>query len=270
MKLSFMSFTAPEWSLTEMLTAAIRYGYDGIEPRAEAEHKHGVELEATKKQRKEIAAQSRDCGVELCCIATSRVFALPDDKLAESVELTRRYIELAKDCGCDKLRVFGGGTPAGMEFACAKQQVIAGLGACAEAATKAKISLCLETHDSYCSTKDVLEIIQAVNCPYVVANWDIMHPFRTGETVAEAFADLQPYIRHCHIHDGTWPEEAPDKLELALMGEGKIPHDEAVKLLAGVGYSGYFSGEWIGFVAPEIVLPHDARVMREYFAAAKG
>lgn len=269
-KLAFMSFVAPEWSLKEMCAAAIRYGYDGIEPRAEADHRHGVEITATKKQRREARALVADCGIGMACIATSRTYALPNATLADSVELTKRYIELARDCGCECLRVFGGGTPEGMEFAAAKGQVIAGLDACKEEACCAGVYLCLETHDSYCHTADVVEILEAVANPFVVANWDIMHPFRTGETMAQSCAALRPYIQHCHFHDGTWPEEEPDKLELSLMGEGKIPHDEALRLLGAMGYEGYISGEWISYLPPEQILPHDARVMREYIAAARG
>ena len=50
MKISFMTFVAPEWTLEEHLTAAIRYGYDAIEPRCEADHAHGIELNSTKKR----------------------------------------------------------------------------------------------------------------------------------------------------------------------------------------------------------------------------
>lgn len=264
-----MTFVAPEWSLPELLTAAIRYGYDGIEPRAEAGHKHGVELETTKKQRKEISARFRDCGVELCCIATSRRFALQDDELAESLDLARRYIQLAKDCDCSRLRVFGGVPPEDMSFEDANKRVAEGLAACAEEAAAAKVYLCLETHDAFCNTRDVVEVIAAVNHPNVGVNWDIMHPFRSaGQSMAAAFEDLGPYIRHCHFHDGSWPEDNLDKLEITLMGEGMVPHEQAVRLLAAAGYDGHLSGEWIESLEPDVILPHDERMMRGYIRAA--
>ena len=56
--------------------------------------------------------------------------------------------------------------------------------------------------------------------------------------------------------------------KLALMGEGDIPHDEAIRLLATINYDGSLSGEWIREPAAEVVLPHDAQVLREYIAAA--
>ena len=53
------------------------------------------------------------------------------------------------------------------------------------------------------------------------------------------------------------------------MGEGMVPHDEAIKLLASIDYQGALSGEWIGAFEPEEILPHDAARLRGYIAAAK-
>ena len=36
MKISFMTWACPDWSLAQILAAAIRYGYDSVEPRVEA------------------------------------------------------------------------------------------------------------------------------------------------------------------------------------------------------------------------------------------
>ena len=62
MKISFMTWVCPDWDLNQVLTAAVRYGYDGVEPRAEANQKHGVEIASTKKQRAEIRSQFADMG----------------------------------------------------------------------------------------------------------------------------------------------------------------------------------------------------------------
>ena len=263
MKLAFMTFIAPQWSLTEHLTAAVRYGYEGLEPRAEAGQQHGVELTTTKKERAEIAARFRDSGVELCCLATSRTYALEPAAQAESVELTRRLVELVRDCGGDKLRVFGGIPPPGMTLEDSRRRIAEGLVACVEAAAAAQVYLCLETHDSLCHAGHVREILEAVNSPWVAANWDLMHPvFSGGQTMPEAFDDLRPWIRHCHVHDGVQDEGG---LAFRPLGEGVLDHRQAVRLLAAAGYAGYLSGEWIG-VEREAYLPHDVRVLREYLA----
>ena len=43
MKFSFMSFSTPELTLEETLALAERLGYDGVELRIEAGHKHGAD-----------------------------------------------------------------------------------------------------------------------------------------------------------------------------------------------------------------------------------
>ncbi len=272
MKTSFMTFVAPEWTLEEHLAAAIRYGYDAIEPRCEADHAHGIELDTTKKQRAAIRQQFADCGVLLTTIATSRRYALDSDhELRESIDLTKRYCDLAADLGAQNIRVFGGPTPGGMDFADAKKLVAESLRECAEHAAGCGVYLCLETHDAYCNSADAVEVVRTADHPNVAINWDIMHPYRFGESMETAFNNVKDYVRHCHIHDGTRPDDGgPNGWTLALMGEGDIPHDEAIKLLATINYDGSLSGEWIQALEAEVVLPHDAQVLREYIAAAQG
>ena len=43
MRYSFMSFSTPQLKLKEMLALANKLGYDGIEPRLDANHAHGNE-----------------------------------------------------------------------------------------------------------------------------------------------------------------------------------------------------------------------------------
>lgn len=266
MKLSFMTWACPEWTLNEILTAAIKYGYDAVEPRVDCNQKHGIELSTTKKLRKEIKASFEDMGIEICCLATSQTFAFIEaERRAESVAKTKQYIDLAKETGCPNLRVFGGGTPEGADFNELKKHVAESLRECAEYAKSRKINVCLETHDSYSCSADALEVVKTAEHPNAAICWDIMHPFRMGETISQAFENVKDYVRHCHCHDGKRPADGGlDGWELTLMGEGDIPHEKAFSLLKEAGYTGALSGEHINYIAPEELLPHEARVMRAY------
>jgi len=55
---------------------------------------------------------------------------------------------------------------------------------------------------------------------------------------------------------------------MAVMGQGDVPHGEAIRLLAGIKYQGALSGEWIKAFDADEVLGHDAEVLREYVAEA--
>ncbi len=268
MKISFMTWACPDWTLAQILTGAIRYGYDSVEPRVEAEHAHEIDLDTTKKQRKAIKQQFADCGVEISALATSRRYAIASDhELAESIDLTKQYIDLAADLGCENLRVFGGGTPEGMDFGDAKKTVAESLRECGEHAAKRKVYLCLETHDSYSLSGDCLETVLMADHPNVVICWDILHPCRMGEDIETAFNNVRNHVRHCHVHDATLGEE-PGSYEMKLMGEGDVPHDEAVKLLASIKFEGALSGEWINAFEADEVLSHDALVLRDYINQA--
>lgn len=267
MKLSFMTWVCPDWDLNQILTAAIRYGYDSVEPRPESKQKHGIEVETNKRERKAIRQAFEDTGVGMSCIATSCRYALADSKQRkEMVSTAKRFIELANDLGCPYLRVFGGMTPEGMDFSDAKKYVVEGLRLSAEAAEGTDVILCIETHDAYCLANDLIDVVKAVDHENAKVCWDILHPVTHGMTMGEAFEYVKDYVRHVHIHDAKIV--AGQRTDMALTGEGNIAHDEAVKLLAGIGYEGALSGEWINAFPPEEILPQSADMMRKYISEA--
>jgi len=155
-----------------------------------------------------------------------------------------------------------------MTFADAKQRVGDSLRQAAEFAADFGVYLCLETHDAYSRAQDTAEVVKKVNHPNAAINWDIMHPVRQGESVEESFGYVRDYVRHCHIHDGIWPEDNPGQVTITLLGEGQVPHDEAIRLLDTIDFAGALSGEWIHCFEPEVVLPHDAEKLREYIQQA--
>ncbi|HOQ28042.1 MAG TPA: sugar phosphate isomerase/epimerase, partial [Armatimonadota bacterium] len=109
MKISFMTFMTPEWTLDEVIAGARRHGYDGVEPRVTANHKHGIEPDMPAEARKEARERFADAGIEIACIATSCTFAATDPaKRQANIDNLKRHIELAADLGAPGIRVFGG------------------------------------------------------------------------------------------------------------------------------------------------------------------
>lgn len=261
MKYAFMTFACPELSLPEALALAQRYGYDGLEPRAASEHKHGVELEADAAQRSAIRKTADDSPVALCCIATSCQYADPA-AAAQAAEETRAYINLAADVGCPRLRVFGGSIPKGVTRAQAADSLVDSLQSVAEQALARGVAVCLETHDSWCEPDHVAEIMRRVDHPGVTVNWDIMHPVRQANaTMDRAFAALRPWIKHVHFHDGVMDGA---RVNLVPVGEGVIDHRRAVELLAQMGYADYLSGEWISWKPYDEFLGSELAKMKSY------
>ncbi len=269
MTIAFMTFVAPDWTLEQHLTAAIRYGYDGLEPRCAAGHQHGIELTTTKAQRKDLRAQCDDCGVALPCLATSTKYNLPDAERTEMVEETKKYLQLAADLGAPNLRVFGGNAPdEGVTREQAAARVAEGLAQCVKTAASCGVNLCLETHDYFCRAEHAAAVVDAVNHPRLGFNWDFLHSARASETPEQSWQHVAGRVYHCHVHDYTWPPENGEDLQKAYMGEGMVPHAEDLRLLKSVGYEGALSGEWIGDYPAEEILPQAAGALRGWIAEA--
>jgi len=257
MKYSFMSFSTPSLSLEDMLDVARRYGYDGIEPRLDAKHAHGIEVGATAREREAARKLSLDKGVQIACLATSVRFADPAET-EEMIRQTHDRIDLAADVGATVIRVFGGRIPEGITRDQAVEQLVRSLLRVADHAAERGVTICLETHDDWCDPAHVAAVLSRVNHPAVAANWDIMHPVkRGGATVETAFGTLKPWIRHLHIHDGT-------DAGLVPIGTGDIDHRRAVELLRSVNYDGFLSGEWINWEPYEVHLPRELATMKSW------
>lgn len=263
MKFAFMSFTCPGATLQEMFEIAKKYGYDGIEPRAQSEHGHGVEITAGAEKRKEIRKSFEGSGIECACIATGMKYCLADrSKRQEYIDNTRRFIDLASDIGCKRLRVFGGNPDKEITAAEGIEIVGEALTELKKDAEEKQVYLCLETHDFFSRADVAASAVRLAKSPYIRINWDILHPYKRNMTIEEAFAEVKDLVEHCHIHDGTFDKARKPKL--ALMGQGEVPYNIVVRLLQNMGYEGYLSGEYIGAWAPEVVLPNDIEVLKSY------
>jgi sugar phosphate isomerase/epimerase len=260
MKFAFMSFSCPQLDLDEMLALARRLGYDGIEPRAVSGHAHGVELEATADQRREINRKALDSGIAICCVATSCQYADPQ-QTKEQVEDTLRYIDLAGDVGAPVIRVFGGRIPEKIGREQAIVLLDATLGVVAQHAAQRGITVCVETHDDWCDPDHLAMVLQRLKHPSIAVNWDIMHPVRAGKSIDQAFETLRPLIQHVHFHDGTF---ASGKIQLTPIGQGIVDHRRALERLMEMGYEGYLSGEWINWEPYQQHLPRELATMKGY------
>ncbi len=259
MKYAFMSFSCPDLGLEALLDTAKQYGYNAVEPRSSADHKHGVELDTSANKRAQIKAQSQATGIPYCCLATSCRYADPETVAANIAE-THQFIDLAAAIGTDRLRVFGGQIGAGLSREGAIAQVVEALDQLADHAGEQDVTLCLETHDDWCDPAHVAAVMGAVDHPHIAVNWDIMHPVRTGlATMEEAYKTLQPWIKYVHIHDGS---DDLGKLEFRPIGEGAIDHKQPLELLMEDNYEGHLSGEWICWEAHDIHLPRELAIMK--------
>ena len=236
MKISFMTFACPQWPASQVIDAAVRHGYHGIEWRIDAKHEHGVEIASSSDDRQAIRQQHRDTDIAPCCLATSLHFVK-----SESVEESKPRIELAADLGCPGLRVFCGPKPDDMDMPQVIESVATNLRAAAEFAQQHGVELWLETHDTFCKAEPAVAAVRAADHPSIGINYDNMHPYRMGEPLETTSQLLDGLIRHTHFHDAVGK---PDVVQIKPVGEGDLPMDEMMELLVEQKFSGYLSGEW--------------------------
>lgn len=268
MKYAFMSFSTPDLDLPKTLYLARHLGYDGLEPRLDAGHLHGIEVDTSTADRQRILEQVQASHIGLPCLATSLKFADPETSQSMRQQARSRII-LAGDLKIPCMRVFGGAIPSGIEREQAIEVVADNLRKLADLAAEHEVTLCLETHDDWCDPGQVAAVMARVDHPAVAVNWDIMHPVRTGcATMRQAFDLLKPWIRHLHVHDGVVGDDG--KLTLTPIGEGIVNHAAALRYLSEIDYDGFISGEWINWEPYDLHLPRELKTLRHLETVSAG
>jgi sugar phosphate isomerase/epimerase len=241
-KYAFTTFSCPAATWTECLRLAKEHGYDGIEPRTEQKHEHGVEIRSSPVYRRTLRTQAQNMDVEICSIATSCRFTDPS-QAAGNIDLALDHLDLARDLDCPLIRVFPGAYPKEVSREAAMDSLVKSLLELAPYAQERALKVCVETHDSICDAPTMATIMQRVNHPAVGVVWDVMHTQRQGkQSMADAYATLKPWIFHVHVHDGL---DTLDTLKMLPIGTGGFDHREVLRVLKRDEYGGFISGEWI-------------------------
>src|SRR6185503_11617706 len=108
-KLSFSTLACPSWSLAEILDAAGRLGYDGVELRFIAgDDALWARPELNGAGLRETLGRLRDAALAISCVDTRSFFHDPPGPQRErALEEALRSLELAARLGAGGIRVFG-------------------------------------------------------------------------------------------------------------------------------------------------------------------
>jgi sugar phosphate isomerase/epimerase len=182
----------------------------------------------------------------------------------------RRFLELANDWESPLIRVYGG--PLAEEPETRRTQMEAAAGVLQEAiplAERLGVAVAIETHDSFSASSVVAELLAMVQSKWVGALWDSHHPYRMGERPAEVYKHIGPRVLHVQVKDARLSAAHKGGWQLVPLGEGEVPVQEIIGLLAAGGYGGYISVEWEKYwhpeiEEPEIALPHHLKVLQQW------
>jgi len=246
-----MTFVLPEWEIERVVKFAKKVGYDGVEIRVDAKHKHEISSQSSSEVRKYVRKLFADEGIQIPCVATSVQFGSSDPaKRQENIESAKINLDLAADLGAGVVRMFaGGGIPKLTDEAAA--YIAEAFDEVGDYAKSSDVCPMLECgHDIIKGAVEASNVIKRVKTSNFGALWN--HSDMDDET----FNALKSHIRHFHVHKEVLSPDNDNILHLA-------------KLAKSIDYDGYISLEIIeGHNLPEDVLTETASRLQGFIAQA--
>lgn len=236
MKLSFMTFVCPDWTIDRIVKFAKEAGYDGVEIRVDARHKHGISSTSSAQTRREVKKLFAGEGVGVAAVATSVQLAVADAAAHKKhLDAAKANLDLAADLGAPVVRIFaGGGKPMTPKIADQVAAAFDALGDYSKASGACPILEC--GHDIIKGWQEAAEVLRRVHTSNFGALWN--HAKMDDAT----FAALKARLRHFHVHDDVLDPKSTDIVDLARRGKS-------------IGFRGYVSLEIIkGKNVPEELL----------------
>ena len=230
MKLSLDTYSiGTDLTLRDLLELLPANGFDGVEFRCEADQKHGVEIETTVAERRRIRTLLEQAGLVVSCLSTSQRFESPDPSVRQQViERVKKFVDLAADMGCGRIRTFGNNFPEGVP----KPQVIRYVGEslreCGQYAEGKGVDVLLEMHGEFYYWEYCLEAVKIADHPSVAINYNCDMKDLVDGSVAFTFSQVKDHIRHVHMHDLENPN---------------FPYKELFGILKGMNYANFCSLE---------------------------
>lgn len=249
MLISFSTLGCPEWKWNEILATARDMKYDGIEVRGICREMFAPNIgifsdeniEQTKKQLS-------DRGLEISILTTGAYLSDPSYlPMAEAEVLA--YARLACKLGVKYIRVMGEDTPQPKEES-TKEELCKNYAKICDICLPYGVTPLIETNGILASSDNMKYVMENVNRENAGVLWDIHHPYRYyGESANETGNRIGRYVKHVHIKD-SYIENG--KMYYTLMGYGDNPVREACRFLKDIGYTGYYSYEWVKRWVPEL------------------
>ena len=179
------------------------------------------------------------------------------EERAEEATKVLNGIQVAKKLGTNIVRVFCGDIQGDKTNENGSAWIIEGLKKCAATAEKEQVYLAIENHGLLAGkSRQVSEIIKAVNSPFVKSTFDTGNFLLVHEKPIEAFEQLKNEIVHVHFKDFRKKTEnellrgfhSTEGVELigVIPGDGEVDLAYIVNGLKSRNYDGWLSIEYEG------------------------
>ena len=103
---------AQKWELDHLIEMCQKTGYPYIEFLMDFDQPHGLEWDTPAERFHEVKRKLDSAGLKYGSLTSCQTFHSPDaDERAESVTRVKRVIDMAREVGCDHVRVLGDRLP---------------------------------------------------------------------------------------------------------------------------------------------------------------
>ncbi|WP_328331555.1 sugar phosphate isomerase/epimerase [Kribbella sp. NBC_00382] len=230
--LGFSTLGCPGEPLDHVLELAKRNNIAGLELRtADDEFTH---LGLTPAERRALRTRIEDAGLEILAVNSYVKLCAVEEQPLEA------HLELAADLGARGVRVFPGDDPAEHLAEGPTPGEIRALDRVTSAPKDSRILL--ETHDSHSAGQKMAQLCRLLDAEAPSHNvkvlWDSAHTWSRGETPAEAYDLLKPWIDFIQIKD----EDSTQDYKPVPIGAGDYPIADLLQTLKGTDY--WLSLEW--------------------------
>jgi sugar phosphate isomerase/epimerase len=231
MRFAFSTLGCPGAPLDHVLELAKGNDNSGLELRTAPDEFTNTTLSTS--ERRELRTRIEDAGLEILAVSSYVKLCAVEDQPLEA------HLELAADLGARGVRVFPGDVDGGTTDGPSAGEIRA-LDRVTSAPRDAQILL--ETHDSHSAGRKMAALLTLLDNDVPAHNvkviWDSAHTWSHGETPAEAFELLKPWIEFVQIKDS---DSSQDYRPVA-MGAGDYPIRDLLQVLDGTDYP--LSLEW--------------------------
>ncbi len=266
-RLCFSTLGCPSWSLTRILDAAGRMGYDGIELRfVEGDDALWARPDLSGAGLAETRRRLSDAGLAIPCVDTRSFFHHRDPRARQlAIDEACRSAELAGALGAEGIRVFGDRVQPGADLASTRAWIAASLAALRDRLRGSGVSVWLETHGDFSTAAAARGLLEQAGEDGLGLVWDPANAFsESGEAPVSAGGALGRLVRHVHLKDVRRPADAGEPWVPALPDRGDFPAARVLSWLKRTGYDRWVSFEWEKRWHPEIeeaelALPHFLR-----------
>lgn len=271
-KISFMTLGCPKWNMDTICARAKEYGFDGIDFRGYLGKIDLSGLPEFTTGASETIQKIKDAGLEVSGISTN-IRVCVKEEVEKNLEEARFSIGLARAFETVNLRIFGGGDLENFSRAeLAKigcdciSQILALDGA-------RDLKWLFETHDNWVQAEDCRLLLNSIQDPAFGALWDMGHTWRIGrEKPNKTWESIGSRVGYTHIKDAVYEPDSPlamkDGWHYVEPGDGDLPLEESLALIAAAGYEGWLTFEHEKHWHPK--LPEPEEILPKFVAWIRG